>query len=64
VWILRDVYENDLASVRLAETAEIRLNAYPDRGLRGTIGNIGPILDPNIRSAKVRIEVPNSGVLI
>jgi cobalt-zinc-cadmium efflux system membrane fusion protein len=59
VWILCDVYENDLANVRVGETAEITLNAYPDRKYTGTISNIGPILDPNIRTAKVRVQVPN-----
>jgi cobalt-zinc-cadmium efflux system membrane fusion protein len=63
VWILCDVYENDLANVHVGETAEIRLNAYPDKVLRGRIGNIGPILDPNLRTAKVRIEVANSGTM-
>ncbi len=63
VWIVCDVFENDLASVRLGESAEIRLNAYPGRVLTGTISNIGPVLDPNIRSAKVRIEVENPGLM-
>src|SRR5580700_11838968 len=61
VWILCDVYENDLASVRRGETAEIGLNAYPDKVFRGEIANIGPLLDPNLRTAKVRIEVANPG---
>lgn len=61
VWVLCDVYENDLANVRLRERADIRLNAYPDQVFSGTIGNIGPVLDPNIRSAKVRIEMRNPG---
>ena len=63
VWIVCDVFENDLANVRLGETAEIRLNAYPDRMISGVIGNISPILDPNIRTAKVRIEVENPGLM-
>jgi membrane fusion protein, heavy metal efflux system len=63
VWILCDVYENDLASVRLGQKAEIRLNAYPDKVFTGTIGNIGPVLDPNLRTAKVRIEVRNPGLM-
>ncbi|MGC1415069.1 MAG: efflux RND transporter periplasmic adaptor subunit [Candidatus Acidiferrum sp.] len=63
VWILCDVYENDLAEVHVGETADIRLNAYPDRVFRGRIGNIGAILDPNIRTAKVRIEVANPGLM-
>ncbi len=63
VWVLCDVYENDLVNVRLGEQAEIRLNAYPDQVLSGTISNIGPILDPNIRTAKVRIEMRNPGLM-
>jgi membrane fusion protein, heavy metal efflux system len=59
VWILCDVYENDLDAVHVGEYAEIRLNAYPHRVLKGRIDNILPILDPSIRTAKVRIEVPN-----
>lgn len=63
VWILCDVYENDLANVRLGEKADVRLNAYPDKVFTGTIGNIGAVLDPNLRTAKVRIEVRNPGVM-
>jgi len=62
-WIVCDVYENDLASVRIGDTAEISLNAYPDRMFRGKVSNIGSILDPNIRTAKVRIEVENPGIM-
>jgi cobalt-zinc-cadmium efflux system membrane fusion protein len=63
VWIVCDVFENDLAHVHLGEIAEIRLNAYPDKIISGVISNIGPILDPNIRTAKVRIEVENPGLM-
>jgi cobalt-zinc-cadmium efflux system membrane fusion protein len=63
VWVICDVYENALPGVRLGETADIRLNAYPDQLLKGTISNIGAILDSNIRTAKVRIEVRNPGFL-
>ena len=63
VWILCDVYENNLAIVHLGQKAEIRLNAYPDKVFSGTIGNIGPVLDPNLRTAKVRIEVRNPGLM-
>jgi len=59
VWIICDVYENDLPMVHLGQTADIRLNAYPDRVVKGTIGEIDAILDPSIRTAKVRIQVPN-----
>jgi len=63
VWIVCDVYENDLANVRLGDTAEIVLNAYPDRPLKGRVSNIGAVLDPSIRTAKVRIEVQNPGMM-
>jgi cobalt-zinc-cadmium efflux system membrane fusion protein len=63
VWILCDVYENDLPFVKVGQTADIRLAAYPNRVLTGRIDNIGPVLDPNIRTAKVRIQVHNPGML-
>ena len=64
VWIICDIYENDLEAVHLGEYADIRLNAFPDRVLKGRIDNILPILDPTIRTAKVRLEVPNPGQLM
>ena len=63
VWVLCDVYENDLENVHLGENAEIRLNAYPEKVLTGVISNVGPVLDPNIRTAKVRIEMRNPGLM-
>lgn len=63
VWILCDVYENDMSFVQLGEYADVRLNAYPDQIFKGRIGNILPILDPNIRTAKVRLELPNPGLM-
>jgi cobalt-zinc-cadmium efflux system membrane fusion protein len=63
VWIVCDVYENDLPYVHIGEYADIRPGAYPNLVLKARIGNIGPILDPSIRTAKVRLEVHNSGIL-
>jgi cobalt-zinc-cadmium efflux system membrane fusion protein len=63
VWIVCDVYENDLGTVRLGDTAEISLNAFPNRLFKGRVSNIGATLDPNIRTAKVRIEVQNPGFM-
>jgi len=63
VWIMCDVYENDFPFVRLGEYADVRLNAYPDRVFKGRISNIGPILDPTIRTAKVRLELANPGLM-
>ena len=64
VWIICDVYENDLATVHLGQKAEIRLAAYPDKVFNGVIGDIGAILDPTIRTAKVRVQVENPGMLM
>jgi cobalt-zinc-cadmium efflux system membrane fusion protein len=63
VWIICDVYENDLDAVRVGQYADIHLNAYPNEVLKGRIDNILPILDPNIRTAKVRLEVKNPGMM-
>jgi cobalt-zinc-cadmium efflux system membrane fusion protein len=63
VWIICDVYENDLDAVHVEEYADIHLNAYPNQVLKGRIDNILPVLDPSIRTAKVRIEVPNPGIM-
>ncbi len=63
VWILCDVFENDLPKLQLGQTAQIHLNAYPDKVLTGRISDIGPVLDPSLRTAKVRIEVANPGIL-
>jgi cobalt-zinc-cadmium efflux system membrane fusion protein len=61
VWVVCDVYENDLASVRIGDAAQIALNAYPDRMIQGHVSNIAAVMDPTIRTAKVRLEVPNPG---
>jgi membrane fusion protein, heavy metal efflux system len=63
VWIVCDVYENNMAQVRVGEYADVRLAAYPDRVWKGRISNILPIIDPNIRTAKVRLEVENPGLM-
>jgi cobalt-zinc-cadmium efflux system membrane fusion protein len=63
VWIVCDVYENDMAQVHLGEYADIHLNAYPDRVLKARINNILPVLDPTIRTTKVRLEMENPGLL-
>jgi membrane fusion protein, heavy metal efflux system len=60
VWVVCDVYENDLAQVSVGDPVEISLNAYPGRLYKGTVADISRVLDPNLRSAKVRIVLENS----
>jgi cobalt-zinc-cadmium efflux system membrane fusion protein len=63
VWVVCDVYENDVPAVHVGDTADIELAAYPGHPLKGAVSNIGAVLDPNLRTAKVRIEVANPGML-
>jgi cobalt-zinc-cadmium efflux system membrane fusion protein len=63
VWVICDVYENDLPAVRLGDTADVELNAYPGKKFKGRISNIGKILDPATRAAKVRIQLANPGIM-
>jgi cobalt-zinc-cadmium efflux system membrane fusion protein len=63
VWIVCDVYENDLDAVNVGDVADIHLTAYPGKVFKGRIDNILPVLDPSIRTAKVRIEVANPGLM-
>jgi len=63
VWIICDVYENDMSFIHVGEYADIHLNAYPNVILKGRVQNINPTMDPNIRTAKVRLEVDNPGLL-
>ena len=64
VWVLCDLYEDTISKVHLDDIAEVRLNAYPDQLFHGRVSNMSRVLDPNIRSAKVRIELDNSGGLM
>jgi cobalt-zinc-cadmium efflux system membrane fusion protein len=64
VWVVCDLYENDLGSVQVGDIAQIRVNAFPGRVLQGRVGDISRVLDPNTRTAKVRIVLSNpEGIL-
>jgi membrane fusion protein, heavy metal efflux system len=63
VWVVCDVFENDIHKLAIGQEAKISVNAYPDKALTGRISEIDAVLDPTIRTAKVRIEVTNPGTL-
>lgn len=63
VWVICDVFENDIHKLAIGQEAKISITAYPDKILTGHISEIDAILDPNIRTAKVRVEVQNPGML-
>jgi RND family efflux transporter MFP subunit len=59
VWAVAKVFENDFAQVRVGEEAVVTTKAYPDRRLSGRITYIDPQLDPQTRTAAIRVEIPN-----
>jgi Cu(I)/Ag(I) efflux system membrane fusion protein len=61
VWIIAQVPERDLATLRVGETAHIKLTAYADTPFEGRIAFISPQLDMATRTVQVRIEVANPG---
>ncbi len=63
VWVVCNVYENDLPNVRVGDMANVELNAYPGKPFRGRISNIGKVLDATVRTAPVRIVLPNPGMM-
>jgi pyruvate/2-oxoglutarate dehydrogenase complex dihydrolipoamide acyltransferase (E2) component len=59
VWIIADVYEKDFSQVRIGNDATVTTSAYPNLSQRGRISYIDPQVNPETRTAKVRVEVPN-----
>jgi RND family efflux transporter MFP subunit len=61
VWLVGDLYEQDFAAVRVGSGATVTAAAYPGSEFRGRVSYIDPRVDPQTRTAKVRVEVPNPG---
>jgi cobalt-zinc-cadmium efflux system membrane fusion protein len=59
VWIVGDVFERDLASLKPGREVQIRVPAYPDMQLTGRIANVGDALDTNTHTLKLRVVLPN-----
>ena len=64
VWVMADVYEQDIALVRTGGKAKISISAYPDRSFDGTITYVYPTLKPETRTIPVRLEISNPGNLL
>lgn len=64
VWLLADVFEQDLAMVHIGQSVKISVDAYPDKDLTGKIAFIYPTVNPETRTAKVRVELANPGGLL
>jgi membrane fusion protein, copper/silver efflux system len=61
VWVEADVYEQDLRFVRLGETVQVEVAAYPGEPLRGVVSYIYPEVRMETRTARVRVELANPG---
>src|SRR5437870_1196689 len=61
VWVVGQVYEKDLATVRVGSGANITSDAYPGRVFRGRVSYVDPKVDSATRTAQVRIELANPG---
>lgn len=59
VWVQADVFERDLSSVRVGQTAIVRLEAYPDEAFQGKVTYIGDSVDRETRTTRIRCEVLN-----
>lgn len=59
LWVLADVYERDLARVRVGDVAAVTVAAWPGASWKGTVTHVGEVVDPSTRTVKVRVEVPN-----
>ena len=64
VWVIADVFERDLAQVRVGSKANVRIDAYPGKGFAGTVTYVYPTLKAETRTVPVRIELRNPGQLL
>ncbi|MEK7360594.1 MAG: efflux RND transporter periplasmic adaptor subunit [Pseudomonadota bacterium] len=64
VWLLADVFEQDLGQVRIGQSANIKVDAYPEKTLTGKVTFIYPTVTAETRTAKVRVELANPGGLL
>lgn len=64
VWVLADVFEQDIALAKPGAKAKVMITAYPDKVFDGNISYVYPTLKAETRTAQVRIELPNPGQLL
>ena len=64
VWVLANVFEADIATVKVGYQADITTLSYPDKHFRGVVDKVFNVLDPDSKALKVRIKLPNPGYLL
>ena len=61
VWVVADIYEYELANLKVGDPATIRLSYFPGREFRSKIDYLYPTLSGETRTAKARFSIPNEG---
>lgn len=64
VWAVGDIYEKDLTTAKVGQSAQVTLNAYPDEHWNGHVSVVGDAVDPNTRTLHVRVVLTNPGTRI
>ncbi|MGQ9573835.1 MAG: efflux RND transporter periplasmic adaptor subunit [Thermoguttaceae bacterium] len=64
LWIEAELYEKDIAKIRIGQEVEIRVPAYPERVFHGRVGYIGDVVNPETRTITVRTELANDAQLL
>lgn len=64
VWLLVDVFEQDLGWIRVGQAVSVQINAYPERSFKGVVSFIYPTFATETRTVKVRVELPNAEGLL
>ena len=64
VWVVADVFEQDIGLVQPGATAKVRINAYPDKTFEGKVSYVYPTLNAETRTVPVRVELANLGLLL
>ena len=64
VWVMADVAEQDIASLKVGARATVKINAYPDKSFQAALTTIYPTLNAETRSVPVRLELANPGGLL
>lgn len=64
VWVVADVFEQDIGLVQVGSKAQVKLNAYPDKRFEGVVSLVYPTLNAVTRTVPVRMEIANSNWLL
>jgi cobalt-zinc-cadmium efflux system membrane fusion protein len=64
LWVIGDVYEMDLPHITKGDIVNVKVRAYPDKAFRGVVDWVADVLDPVLRTAKVRCVIDNPGHLL